>query len=57
MSMVRILSDFGHSIALALESISRLLHQSIDPLPERAFHLLSGAALIAIGLRLRRGVE
>jgi hypothetical protein len=55
--MVRILSDFGHSIAFTIEWFSKLLHQSIDPVPERAFHLLSGAVLIAVGLRLRRRAE
>jgi hypothetical protein len=42
---------------MMFESIARVLHQSIDPVPERMFHLMSGAVLIAVGLRLRRTFE
>jgi hypothetical protein len=47
----------GHTLALIFESIARVLHQSIDPVPERMFHLMSGVILIVVGLRLRRSFE
>lgn len=47
----------GHSLAVVLESIAQILHQSIDPVPERFFHLMSGVVLIAVGMRLRRSFE
>lgn len=47
----------GHSLAVMFESFAQVLHQSIDPVPERIFHLMSGVVLIALGLRLRRTFE
>jgi len=47
----------GHTVAVIFESVARVLHQVIDPVPERMFHLMSGLVLIAIGLRLRGSFE
>lgn len=47
----------GHTLAVMFEAVAQLLHQSIDPVPERVFHLMSGLVLIAIGMRLRRSFE
>jgi hypothetical protein len=47
----------GHSLAVMFETVARILHQQIDPVPERMFHLTSGAVLIAVAIRLRRSFE
>jgi hypothetical protein len=47
----------ANTMALVFESVARVLHQVIDPVPERMFHLMSGMVLIAIGLRLRGSFE
>jgi hypothetical protein len=39
------------------ETVAQILHQSIDPVPERFFHLLSGLVLIAVGFHVRRSFE
>lgn len=45
------------SLALMFETVAQVLHQSIDPVPERAFHLMLGLVLIAAGLRFRGSFE
>ena len=47
----------GNTLSLMFETVAQVLHQSIDPVPERFFHLLSGAVLIAVGFHLRRSFE
>jgi len=47
----------GHSLVMIFDAMGRFLHQSMDPAPERMFHLMSGLALAAVGLRLRRSLE
>ena len=47
----------GDSLAMIFETMARFLHQSIDPVPERMFHLMSGLVLVVVGLRLRRSFE
>jgi len=47
----------GHTLALMFESLARILHRSIDPVPERMFHLMSGMVLVAVALRLRRSFQ
>lgn len=47
----------GNSLALMFETVARVLHQSIDPVPERFFHLMSGVVLIAVGFRMRKSFE
>ena len=47
----------GHTVAVMFEELARFAHQLIDPAPEWMFHLLSGAVLIAVALRLRRSFE
>ena len=47
----------GHTLAVMFETVAQLLHRSIDPVPERMFHLMSGLVLIAIGMRMRRSFE
>jgi hypothetical protein len=39
------------------EQLSRSLHQYIDPMPERAFHLLSGLVLITVAMRFKSLVD
>lgn len=47
----------GHSLVVVFEMVAQGLHQSIDPVPDRFFHLVSGLVLIAVGFRLRRSFE
>jgi len=47
----------GHSLAVIFESAAQLVHQSIDPVPDRLFHLVSGVVLIFLGFRMRRSFE
>lgn len=47
----------SNQLMLLFESAMRVLHQSLDPVPERTFHLMSGLLLIAVGLRMRRTFE
>ena len=47
----------GYSLAMMLETIVGYPRQSIDPVPERMFHLMSGLGLVAVGLRVRRSFE
>jgi len=47
----------GNTLALMFESMARYLHQSIDPVPERLFHLMTGVVLITVALRVRRSFE
>jgi hypothetical protein len=47
----------GSSLALMFETVAQILHQSIDPVPERFFHLLSGIVLIGVGFRMRKSFE
>ena len=47
----------GNSLALMFETLAQILHQSIDPVPERFFHLMSGVVLIAVGFRMRKSFE
>ena len=47
----------GYSLAMMLETIVGYPRQSIDPVLERMFHLMSGRALVAVDLRVRRSFE
>lgn len=47
----------GHTLALMFEQAARLLYNSVDGVPERMFHLMSGVVLIAVAMRLRRSFE
>ena len=47
----------GNSLALIFETFARILHESIDPMPERLFYLITGVALVAVGIRVRRTFE
>ncbi|MBI2686762.1 MAG: hypothetical protein HYX27_10635 [Acidobacteria bacterium] len=47
----------GHSLAVMFDTIAQILHHSIDPVPERFFHLMSGTILIVAGIRLRRSFQ
>lgn len=47
----------GYSLALMFEQAARLLYDSVDRVPERMFHLMSGVVLIAVAMRLRRSFE
>ena len=47
----------GHTLAVMFEEFARALHQVIDPVPDRAFLLMSGVVILAVGMRLRRTFE